>query len=259
MSGSWPGVVPGPVATLLAALPHLRQEDLLPPGAPVRVLPEQPDSRDAAVLIALSPGAGTTTGTDRGPTADRTAPATDGAGVDVVLIERAAGGVHGGQVAFPGGAAEPGDGSPAATALREAHEEVGLDIAGTHVLGVLPTLPVPVSRFVVTPVLAWEPHPSPLLVGDPFEVGAVRRVPLAELADPARRRLVRSPARSPGFALDGVLVWGFTALLLDAVLRHAGLAVAWDGALEVDAPTPRYRRRPRSASDPSRGSTVAPA
>lgn len=243
-----PSPLPRPVAALVAALPHLRPADLVPPGTLPRTMPAGIESRDAAVLIALCPGSGAWSRARSGTARWAGPPGAEGAEVDVVLIERAAGGVHGGQVAFPGGASESSDGSPAATALREAHEEVGLDATGVEVLGVLPTLHVPVSRFLVTPVIAWENHPSALLVGDPAEVSAVVRVPLAVLADPAHRRLVRAPAPGPGFVLDGALAWGFTGYLLDAVLRHSGLAVPWGGAPVVDAPTPRYRRRERSSS-----------
>ena len=65
-----------------------------------------------------------------------------------------------GQPAFPGGAADPATSTPAATALREANEEVGLDPASVTVLADPAALWIPVSDFVVTPVLAWWQSPA---------------------------------------------------------------------------------------------------
>lgn len=64
-----------------------------------------------------------------------------------------------GQLVFPGGAAEPHDRGPVATALREAHEEVGLDPDSVHLIGLLPAVALPESHFLVTPVLAWSTEP----------------------------------------------------------------------------------------------------
>lgn len=226
--------VPAAVRALVAALPSMTAEELTPAGVPARTMPGAP--RSAAVLVLLS-GAG-------------------GGGPHVTLIERSARGVHGGQAAFPGGGTEPGDASPVATALREAAEEVRLDPAGVTVLGVLPALPVPVSGYLVTPVLAWRAQHPALAVGDPDEVVAVHRVPLVVLADPAHRVSVRSPLPAgtrpggaqrwtgPGFTVDGLLVWGFTALLLDALLRTAGLERSWRHGPVIDAPAAAPRSGP---------------
>ncbi len=62
---------------------------------------------------------------------------------------------HAGQIAFPGGAADPGDVDLADTALREAEEETGVDRSGIEVLGMLPPAHVEVSGFDVTAVVAW--------------------------------------------------------------------------------------------------------
>ena len=150
---------------------------------------------------------------------------------DVLLLQRAATlRSHAGQVAFPGGATDPTDVSPAATALREAAEEVGLRADTVDVLAELPALFLPPSGFVVTPVLGHWREPHPVGVVDTAEVAAVRRLPVAELTDPVNRFTVRHPSgyRGPGFEVGGLFVWGFTAGLLDRLLRLAGWERPWD-------------------------------
>jgi 8-oxo-dGTP pyrophosphatase MutT (NUDIX family) len=156
------------------------------------------------------------------------------AGPAVLLIERAADmRKHPGQVAFPGGSLDATDASLEAAALREAQEEVGLDPASVQVVGELPAVFIPVSQFVVTPVLAWWRAPHTVGPVDPAEVARVELVPLAELVDPAHRFVVHHPSgfRGPGFEAAGLFVWGFTAGLLDRVLEFGGWAVAWDDSV----------------------------
>jgi 8-oxo-dGTP pyrophosphatase MutT (NUDIX family) len=150
---------------------------------------------------------------------------------DVLLLQRAATlRSHAGQVAFPGGATDPTDASSAATALREANEEVGLRTDTVDVLAELPALFLPPSGFVVTPVLAHWREPHPVGVMDTAEVARVRRLPITELIDPANRFTVQhsSGFRGPGFEVGGLFVWGFTAGLLDRLLRLAGWERPWD-------------------------------
>ena len=109
--------------------------------------------------------------------------------LDVLLVERAATlNDHPGQVAFPGGAVDAGDAGPEAAALREAQEETGLDPAGVVVLGTLPEVGLPVSNFLVTPVLGWWDRPTPVDVVDYGESASVFRVPVADLLNPENRR-----------------------------------------------------------------------
>ncbi|HWE88377.1 MAG TPA: CoA pyrophosphatase [Pseudonocardiaceae bacterium] len=156
-----------------------------------------------------------------------------GSGPDVLLLRRAATlGAHPGQVAFPGGAVDPGDTGPVDTALREAAEEVGVHPDGVRPLALLPKLYLSVSGFDVTPVLAHWDRPSAVRPVDPAETAAVARVPIAHLVDPANRVQVRHPSGfvSPAYLAPGMLVWGFTAALLTALLRYGG----WDRPWHTD-------------------------
>jgi 8-oxo-dGTP pyrophosphatase MutT (NUDIX family) len=185
-----------------------------------RFLPPEEGGRESAILILFGPGE------DSGE-----APPLDGAVGDVLLIERAHDmRSHPRQVAFPGGAVDPGDDGPVAAALREAAEETGLDPTGVDVVTTLPSVYLPPSGFVVTPVLAWWRQPSPVSVVDPREVASVHRVPLRALLDPANRMQVTHPSGYVGaaFRVSGLLVWGFTAGLLDRLLRLAGWEQPWD-------------------------------
>ncbi len=160
---------------------------------------------------------------------------------ELLVLQRAATmRTHAGQPAFPGGAADPEDRDPAATALREAHEEVGLDPASATVLTELPRLYIPVSRFVVTPVLAWWHAPHPVGPRQAEEVERVARLPVAELVDPANRVRVRHSSgwMGPGFQAGGMLVWGFTAGVISTLLDMAGWAVPWRPGRIMELPDP---------------------
>jgi 8-oxo-dGTP pyrophosphatase MutT (NUDIX family) len=123
-------------------------------------------------------------------------------------------------VSFPGGKAEPDDRDAAATALREAAEEVGLDpdAAGVRVVGELDPLWIPVSDFAVTPVLALATR-RPRLVASPDEVAAIVEPPVSRFLPGAPietvERTIRGwPLRYGQYDLDGRSVWGATARVL---------------------------------------------
>ena len=150
---------------------------------------------------------------------------------DLLLIQRASTmRSHAGQPAFPGGAVDDDDEDAAGAALREAQEETGLDPTGVRVFGALPDLWVPVTNFVVTPVLGWWQRPTPVWAMDPAEVQSVHRVPIDDLVDPAHRCRVLHPSGfvGPAFEVQGLLVWGFTAGLIAGLLDRLGWARPWD-------------------------------
>lgn len=149
---------------------------------------------------------------------------------------------HPGQIAFPGGRSEPEDAGPLATALREAHEEIGLERAGVHAEGLMSSVPVPVSSFTVVPVIATWPGDHELTAVDAGEVASVHRWRISELADPARRVSFRHPMGhvGPAWQFDDLFLWGFTAYLVDHILRIAGWEQPWDATRMVDVPR-RFR------------------
>jgi 8-oxo-dGTP pyrophosphatase MutT (NUDIX family) len=158
---------------------------------------------------------------------------------DVLVLERAATmRTHAGQVAFPGGASDDTDPDPAATALREAYEEVGVEAGSVTVVAELPRIWIPVSDFLVTPVLAWWHAPHPVYPRDEAEVARVARVPVPELVDPVNRLQVRHPSGyvGPAFQVDDLLVWGFTAGVLATLLELAGWARPWPIDRVADLP-----------------------
>ena len=139
----------------------------------------------------------------------------------VVLTERASrDGHHSGEVSFPGGKAEPGDADLAATALREAAEEVGLDpvAAGVRVVGRLERFWIPVSDFEVTPVVAVAER-RPALVASPDEVARIVEPPVSASCRMPRSRWSSAtigewPLRYGAYDVDGLSVWGATARIL---------------------------------------------
>ncbi len=164
---------------------------------------------------------------------------------DLLLIQRASTmRSHAGQPAFPGGAIDEDDEDAAAAALREAQEETGLDPAGVVVFGALPDLWVPITGYVVTPVLGWWRVPSDVRAQDPAEVASVHRVSIEALANPANRCRVLHPSGyvGPGFEVEGMIVWGFTGGIIAGLLDRLGWSVPWDESrlvpLPVETPDP---------------------
>jgi 8-oxo-dGTP pyrophosphatase MutT (NUDIX family) len=138
---------------------------------------------------------------------------------------------HAGQISFPGGRVDAGDADAIATALREAHEEIGLPPGDVDVIGTLPEY-LTATAYRVTPVIGLIERPfTPVL--DTFEVSEVFEVPLAFLMDPinherrilqlgdAGRTFYAMPYATPQRAAEGrrYFIWGATAAILRNLYR----------------------------------------
>lgn len=195
LTGRDAGALPAPAEALMPVLQdgvdgRLREGP--PPGRA---------GRAAAVLVLVYPDAG---GEGR-----------------LVLIERASyDGHHSGEISFPGGKAEPDDVDLVATALREAAEEVGLRTAdaGVRVVGSLEPFWIPVSDFLVTPIVALAER-TPVLVGQASEVADILEPGLDPFLPEAPIAMIDRtvgdwPLRYGHYVIDGRSVWGMTARVL---------------------------------------------
>jgi 8-oxo-dGTP pyrophosphatase MutT (NUDIX family) len=136
--------------------------------------------------------------------------------------------LHGGQISFPGGRPEPQDADLTQTALREAHEEIGLDPAAVSLLGALAPTPVVVSDFAVHPLVGLIARPSAWTIAAE-EVDAVLEAPLAALAATHRHRTVERPGTrvmTDSYTIGTAEIWGATGrILTDLLVRLAGWAL----------------------------------
>lgn len=138
---------------------------------------------------------------------------------------------HTGQVSLPGGRLDDGE-SVEQAALREAHEEIGVNAADVAVLGQLTPLAIPVSSHLLHPVVGAAVS-RPAFVLHEHEVEALIEVPLADLRrGDAVRWEVRQRARPPlgdmevpSFVVGGVQVWGATAMVIAEFLAVLETAV----------------------------------
>jgi 8-oxo-dGTP pyrophosphatase MutT (NUDIX family) len=131
-------------------------------------------------------------------------------------------GVHGGQISFPGGKKEDSDFDNIQTALREAHEETGVDPSTISVIGTLTPLFIPVSNMIVTPVVGWTDK-KPVFKHQEEEVVFLFEADLKRLLDTS---IVKTkPMEIRGeiigvkyFDYDGHVIWGATAMIFYELL-----------------------------------------
>lgn len=151
----------------------------------------------------------------------------------LLLVVRGEHGVHGGQIGLPGGKPEAGDADLLATALREAHEEVGLPQDAVEVVAALEPLDTHATGYRVHAFVcrvpgdtAWEPLPG--------EIAGILTPRVEALGDPAARRTLPftsssypEPLLVEGVDVEGHVLWGLTLRLLDDVVPRL-LAGAWE-------------------------------
>lgn len=145
----------------------------------------------------------------------------DAEDIKIVLIERSVdGGVHSGQIALPGGKKEDSDKDIIATALREANEEIALNIDTVQVLGRLSSLYIPVSNFEVNPVIGFSEQ-VPTLIPSEYEVARIVTLSINEIF--TRKEMVKVKASGvPMLTINTIaylfeedkFIWGATAMIL---------------------------------------------
>ncbi len=140
----------------------------------------------------------------------------------VLICRPEYGGVHSGQISFPGGRRE-GQESLKDTALRETMEEIGIPPESLEVIGQLSPLYIPVSNFCISPFVAFC-LARPVFRLDPVEVAGLIEIPLKLFLDPAvykeEIRYIQDygERRIPFFDVFGHHVWGATAMMLSEFL-----------------------------------------
>ena len=126
--------------------------------------------------------------------------------------------------------------------------ETGIDPETVRVLGELPEIWLPPSNFSVTTVVGWS-HADHAWNVSPHEVHAIWRTPIEQLLDPEFRTGIRHPSGwiGPGFLIGSgkdVVLWGFTAGIIDRVFEHLGWSRPWDETRVRDLPAHMLRTDP---------------
>jgi 8-oxo-dGTP pyrophosphatase MutT (NUDIX family) len=183
---------------LPGSVSHLK---MLPPGRLLELPSNHAKYYESAVLVLLFPV---------------------GQDIRICLIRRPASMKnHAGQIALPGGKREKDDKDLIHTALREAREEIGIDPGEIRILGLLSSVYVQISDFLITPVLGWLDKAPDIRI-DPSEVDEIIFISFCDIADKANLREREMDTRTgrimvPGYEIDGCFIWGATAMILAEV------------------------------------------
>ncbi|HVP78687.1 MAG TPA: CoA pyrophosphatase [Thermodesulfobacteriota bacterium] len=128
---------------------------------------------------------------------------------------------HKGEISFPGGVVDEEDLELINTALREAHEEIGLEKSDVQIVGILDDI-VTITQFIVTPIVGLFPYPYPFKVSE-VEIAELIEVPLSSLLDQAsfsEREIIRGGQKEVVYAYQygKHVIWGATARILKQFL-----------------------------------------
>jgi 8-oxo-dGTP pyrophosphatase MutT (NUDIX family) len=126
---------------------------------------------------------------------------------------------HPGQISFPGGKIEKGESDFSITALREAYEEIGLDTNKIEIIGNISNVYIPVSNFMIYPVLAFSENKL-ILNANESEVDEIIFLPVIDFFNPANisEEIVKtgtSLIKTPCFKINEYIIWGATAMLVN--------------------------------------------
>jgi 8-oxo-dGTP pyrophosphatase MutT (NUDIX family) len=145
----------------------------------------------------------------------------------LVFIRRGPHGIHGGQIAFPGGRREPEDTDLLATALREAHEEVGLDPSSVEILTALPVIETMATGFRVAPFLGRLSGPPPTWRRQETEIEEILEVPLQDLIRPEAHAVEQwqlpgwtGPRPIPFYRIGPHKLWGATYRMVESIREY---------------------------------------
>lgn len=186
-------------ANLPAAAAHAKMAPLERMEELLKIDLKKKNPREAAVLLLLYP--------------------KDNATHLVLIVRNIYEGVHSGQIAFPGGKVEPEDLDLSFTALRETHEEVGVQPCLVEIKKVFTPIYIPPSNFMVHPFLGISTSEL-LFTPDPSEVARIIELPLAVFLDDEIVVKVNIPTsyadeiEVPAFEIEKQIVWGATAMIL---------------------------------------------
>ena len=132
-------------------------------------------------------------------------------------------GAHSGQISLPGGKVELGDINYTQTALRETHEEIGVNIDDIDIIGQLSPIFIPNSNFNVSPFIGYIPY-IPEFKPDTYEVESIIEAPLSQILNPDNIDFFEKEKngiqiKAPYFNINKNIIWGATAMILSELIE----------------------------------------